>query len=753
MAELLRRRRRRPRALVPVDGRDARGRRALRRARARAHLRGARRSTPSGPCGGWPSGSASDGALAPPADVQLVADPANSSERVEGEGILPGRATAYRDSLDDRPSGESPSSPATATSGRPHRHEDPVRPRALRRLAARARARLLHERGHRSTSRPAGSSPAHSAQRAPGPRGRVRADHVHAASLRGPGRSLAREAALRVSTTCAISSRATGTRPSSARARRQTRRAGAAPRPRSPGSPAPARSSARCPHRTTSSAYLRRSGRTCVLVTPLVDLGSRQADWLRAAKRLGIRTGFPVFSWDNLTNKGIVRDVPDLTLVWNDIQAQEADELHGIPPERIRITGAPGRRPVVRVGPSRTPRGVLRRGRARPDAADRPLPVLVAVHRAERGRVRPALDRAPAGARAASSPRPAISSGRTRTPLAAGSAPARGAPGARLAALRRVAARRQHGGTTSTRSTTRPPSSGSTRPRRSRARSSAGRCTRCSPTSSATTQEGTLHFRYLEADEFGLLARRAHVRRARAAAGGVAPRRGRRRPQRAVPAALRPPARARALGDASWSSTRSRSSAHGPRPHRSAGRRTLRSSRWPLARLAGRGDGSPPGEGPRADARRRAAARDREARARRHAGRSQGRGPETRSASSSTGSRSCAGPRRPTSACASGCTCRVRRSTRPGTRGSVSGTEAPAAGEATRPGARAGRAPRARRARTPACGSSTACSSSRRSPAPARTKGAYGVERLPRRARRAAAPGRPAQRTPTRTTC
>src|SRR4051812_13075258 len=85
--------------------------------------------------------------------------------------------------------------------------------------------------------------------------------------------------------------------------------------------------------------YLQAERPDVMLITPLIDLGSRQADWLRAAKRLGIRTGFPVFSWDNLTNKGIVRDIPDLTLVWNDLQEQEAAELHGIPRERIRITG------------------------------------------------------------------------------------------------------------------------------------------------------------------------------------------------------------------------------------------------------------------------------------------------------------------------------------------------------------------------------------------------------------------------------
>ena len=36
------------------------------------------------------------------------------------------------------------------------------------------------------------------------------------------------------------------------------------------------------------------------MVTPLVGLGSAQADYLRAAKRLGILTAYPVLSWDNL---------------------------------------------------------------------------------------------------------------------------------------------------------------------------------------------------------------------------------------------------------------------------------------------------------------------------------------------------------------------------------------------------------------------------------------------------------------------
>ena len=79
-------------------------------------------------------------------------------------------------------------------------------------------------------------------------------------------------------------------------------------------------------------SFLAAQAPDLVLVTPLVDLGSRQADWLRAAKRLGIRTGYPVFSWDNLTNKGLVRDVPDQVLVWNDLQAARRRSCTGSRP-------------------------------------------------------------------------------------------------------------------------------------------------------------------------------------------------------------------------------------------------------------------------------------------------------------------------------------------------------------------------------------------------------------------------------------
>lgn len=77
-----------------------------------------------------------------------------------------------------------------------------------------------------------------------------------------------------------------------------------------------------------------------VVVTPLVDFDSKQTDWIKSAQALGIPTCLAVFSWDNLTNKGHMRFVPDLVTVWNSLQMEEAENFHGVPRRQIRVTGA-----------------------------------------------------------------------------------------------------------------------------------------------------------------------------------------------------------------------------------------------------------------------------------------------------------------------------------------------------------------------------------------------------------------------------
>jgi hypothetical protein len=66
-----------------------------------------------------------------------------------------------------------------------------------------------------------------------------------------------------------------------------------------------------------------------------------EADYLHAARTLGIPTIAYVNSWDNLTSKGTVHVLPDLFIVWNEPMAIEAVEIHDVPAHAIRITGAP----------------------------------------------------------------------------------------------------------------------------------------------------------------------------------------------------------------------------------------------------------------------------------------------------------------------------------------------------------------------------------------------------------------------------
>lgn len=77
-----------------------------------------------------------------------------------------------------------------------------------------------------------------------------------------------------------------------------------------------------------------------VVVTPLVGLGSDQVDWIKEAKIRGIPSVLPVASWDNLTNKGRLRVIPDRILVWNGAQRTEALGMHSVPSTRIHVCGA-----------------------------------------------------------------------------------------------------------------------------------------------------------------------------------------------------------------------------------------------------------------------------------------------------------------------------------------------------------------------------------------------------------------------------
>jgi hypothetical protein len=85
---------------------------------------------------------------------------------------------------------------------------------------------------------------------------------------------------------------------------------------------------------------LREQAPDVLLVSPLVTAASPQVEWIKAAHVAGTRTAVCVASWDNLTNKGLLRIEPDLVMVWNEAQRREAQAYHDIPAAKIALTGA-----------------------------------------------------------------------------------------------------------------------------------------------------------------------------------------------------------------------------------------------------------------------------------------------------------------------------------------------------------------------------------------------------------------------------
>jgi hypothetical protein len=84
----------------------------------------------------------------------------------------------------------------------------------------------------------------------------------------------------------------------------------------------------------------RRIQPDVLMLTPLLYFRSHQVDHVRCARQLGIKSVLGVGSWDHLTTKGLIHEIPDRVLVWNEAQKQEAIALHGVPAERVLVTGS-----------------------------------------------------------------------------------------------------------------------------------------------------------------------------------------------------------------------------------------------------------------------------------------------------------------------------------------------------------------------------------------------------------------------------
>ncbi len=77
-----------------------------------------------------------------------------------------------------------------------------------------------------------------------------------------------------------------------------------------------------------------------VVACPYIYRTGNDLEYVRAAQKLGIPTVAVVASWDNLSTKGTFHLLPDAVVVWNQRLAREAQVIHGIPRDRLRITGA-----------------------------------------------------------------------------------------------------------------------------------------------------------------------------------------------------------------------------------------------------------------------------------------------------------------------------------------------------------------------------------------------------------------------------
>jgi len=94
------------------------------------------------------------------------------------------------------------------------------------------------------------------------------------------------------------------------------------------------------PVRAAVRELFDRQAPDVLLVTPLLYFGSRQVDYVRAAGRRGIASVLGVGSWDHLTTKGMIHELPDRIVVWNERQRTEAADLHGARLEQVTVTGA-----------------------------------------------------------------------------------------------------------------------------------------------------------------------------------------------------------------------------------------------------------------------------------------------------------------------------------------------------------------------------------------------------------------------------
>jgi hypothetical protein len=87
-------------------------------------------------------------------------------------------------------------------------------------------------------------------------------------------------------------------------------------------------------------AFIETESPDVLVLASLTVSRSSAMDQLKAARSLAIPTVAAIQSWDHLSSKAPLHIAPDMTLVWNEVQKQEAVEMHGLSADSVVVTGA-----------------------------------------------------------------------------------------------------------------------------------------------------------------------------------------------------------------------------------------------------------------------------------------------------------------------------------------------------------------------------------------------------------------------------
>jgi len=86
--------------------------------------------------------------------------------------------------------------------------------------------------------------------------------------------------------------------------------------------------------------FLHTESPDVLVLASLTVSRSSAMDQLKGARALGIPTVAAIQSWDHLSSKAPLHIAPEATLVWNEVQKQEAVEMHGLSADSVVVTGA-----------------------------------------------------------------------------------------------------------------------------------------------------------------------------------------------------------------------------------------------------------------------------------------------------------------------------------------------------------------------------------------------------------------------------